>query len=283
MLQAVRTAYHSSVLRNILGVRPEGHYSNSDGTSRVIAANLAEALIRATGTEACVDPPGPQRAGALFCEYTCSFLEQSFRLISSQRPGAFVFTTAAGPLGIANYEQYIHLAELQRICEAQPEVEAALGSDYLIQPDIVVGRLPVADEEINRQNAVLAEGTTLASKTPLRSAVNAAAVLHASVSCKWTMRSDRAQNTRTEALNLIRNRKGRSPHIAAVTFEPWPSRLASIAMGTGDVDCTYHAALPELLAAVAQAGPEDARRVLRRLVDGRRLRDISDLPFDLAV
>lgn len=31
---------------------------------------------------------------------------------------------------------------------------------------------------------------------------------HASISAKFTMRSDRAQNSRTEALNLIRNRKG---------------------------------------------------------------------------
>ena len=34
------------------------------------------------------------------------------------------------------------------------------------------------------------------------------------------MRSDRAQYSRTEALNLIRNRKGRLPHIVVVTGEP---------------------------------------------------------------
>ena len=42
-------------------------------------------------------------------------------------------------------------------------------------------------------------------------------ILHASVSAKYTMRSDRAQNSRTEALNLIRNRKGHLPHIVVVT------------------------------------------------------------------
>ena len=72
-------------------------------------------------------------------------------------------------------------------------------------------------------------------------------MLHASISCKWTIRSDRSQNSRTEALNLIRNRKGRVPHIAVVLFEPLPSRIASIAMGTGDIDCTYHGALYERL------------------------------------
>ncbi|MBN1975836.1 MAG: restriction endonuclease, partial [Anaerolineae bacterium] len=33
------------------------------------------------------------------------------------------------------------------------------------------------------------------------------------MSCKWTIRSDRGQNPRTEVLNLIRNRKGHLPHI----------------------------------------------------------------------
>lgn len=97
------------------------------------------------------------------------------------------------------------------------------------------------------------------------------------------MRSDRAQNTRTEALNLLRNRKGGAPHIVAVTLEPQPSRLASIAMGTGDVDCTYHAALDELVAAAEASPYPDARELLHTLVEGRRLRDISDPPFDLAV
>lgn len=97
------------------------------------------------------------------------------------------------------------------------------------------------------------------------------------------MRSDRAQNTRTEALNLIRNRKGSTPHIAAVTMEPLPSRLASIALGTGDIDCTYHAALEELTDSVNDSGAEDAAEMLRILVEGRRLRDITDLPFDLAI
>lgn len=108
-------------------------------------------------------------------------------------------------------------------------------------------------------------------------------ILHASISCKWTMRSDRSQNTRTEALNPIRNRKGQVPHIVAVTLEPMPTRLASIAMGTGDVDCTYHSAFYELKEAVDESGNSDQAEMLDTLISGRRLRDISDLPFDLAI
>ena len=99
------------------------------------------------------------------------------------------------------------------------------------------------------------------------------------------MRSDRSQNSRTEALNLMRDRKGRVPHIMVVTAEPSPSRIASLALGTGDIDCVYHFALHELLAAVrdyAANGREDIVEQLETLVRGKRLKDISDLPLDLS-
>ena len=109
-------------------------------------------------------------------------------------------------------------------------------------------------------------------------------ILHASISAKWTMRSDRAQNSRTEALNLIRNRKGQTPHIVVVTGEPSPSRLASLALGTADIDCLYHAFLPELVASVDELeGREDLAELVHTLVDGKRLKDIADLPLDLAI
>ncbi len=130
--------------------------------------------------------------------------------------------------------------------------------------------------------------STLANLTSLREVNGGPPILHASVSCKWTMRSDRAQNARSEALNLIRNRKGRLPHVVALTAEPTPSRIASLALGTGDLDCVYHFALPELektLDALAAENPayEEAQGLLRTMLDGRRLRDIADLPLDLAV
>ncbi|MCX7707921.1 MAG: NgoMIV family type II restriction endonuclease [Anaerolineae bacterium] len=36
-------------------------------------------------------------------------------------------------------------------------------------------------------------------------------------------------------------------------------------------------------AAVTESGKEDSMEMLRVLIEGKRLRDISDLPFDLAV
>ena len=82
---------------------------------------------------------------------------------------------------------------------------------------------------------------------------------------------------------MIRNRKGLTPHIVVVTGEPLPSRLSSLALGTGDIDCVYHFALYELIDAVKDTGAEESIEILKILVEGKRLRDISDLPLDLAI
>ena len=73
------------------------------------------------------------------------------------------------------------------------------------------------------------------------------------------------------------------PHIVVVTAEPLPSRIASLALGTGDIDCVYHFALHELMHAVQTVGTHDSITLLNTLVQGHRLKDISDLPLDLAV
>lgn len=61
------------------------------------------------------------------------------------------------------------------------------------------------------------------------------------------------------------------------------SRIASLALGTGDVDMVYHVALNELMIAIEEKGSDDAKELMHTLVDGDRLRDIADLPLDLSV
>ena len=70
---------------------------------------------------------------------------------------------------------------------------------------------------------------------------------------------------------------------AVVTGEPTPNRIASIALGTGDIDCVYHFALPELLETVQDLGFADAEESLDTMIEGKRLRDIADLPLDLVI
>jgi hypothetical protein len=159
-----------------------------------------------------------------------------------------------------------------------------LGGDYIVKPDSIIGRYPLTEDELSpdAEEPLVARVATL---TPLRekNQTEQRLLLHASISCKWTIRSDRSQNTRTEALNLIRNRKGPLPHVVAVTAEPLPTRLAALALGTGDLDCVYHIALPELQKALVQVNNLDQLDMLEMMVSGRRLRDIADLPFDLAI
>jgi hypothetical protein len=68
-----------------------------------------------------------------------------------------------------------------------------------------------------------------------------------------------------------------------VTAEPLPTRIAALALGTGDLDCVYHFALDELYNAVVSINNEDQLDMLSTLIGGGRLRDISDLPMDLAI
>lgn len=279
----LRREYHSRLCRDILGYRSGTEIYNVADGSNAASVALAQGMADAIGLPpAAAAPPSGQTAGSLFTLATRDFLEAAFQRVSHLRPGSWLYVTNPSEAAIAVFDQFDHLAELRQFLNAHRELETAIGSDYLVTPDIVIGRNPVDDDEINAAEPLIDETDAVARLTPLRAANERRPILHASISCKWTMRSDRAQNTRTEALNLIRNRKGRTPHIAAVTLEPLPSRLASIAMGTGDVDCTYHAALHELLVAAADSDYPDAYELLQTLVSGRRLRDISDLPLDLA-
>ena len=199
------------------------------------------------------------------------------------RPGSWHIAKLGNHNAIktSSFSQYEHLDYLLKLTEADAKLAASIGNDYMVAPDVVIYRDTLTDEEINESHCLVDD--SVAKLTDIRKSSSPLPVLHASISAKWTMRSDRAQNSRTEALGLIRNRKGRLPHIVVVTGEPMPNRIASLAMGTGDIDCVYHFALYELVDAVAAAGEETAMEMLKMLIDGKRLKDISDLPLDLTV
>ena len=58
-------------------------------------------------------------------------------------------------------------------------------------------------------------------------------------------------------------------------------RIVALALGTGDPDYVYHGALHELQTTLASITHPDQQEMLDLLAKGHRLRDISDLPFDL--
>ena len=277
-----RKVFHAALLKATLTINSAGVVSNADssnGASCEIARGIAELLKAETQGERIAG----QTSGNQFEGACADFVRATFFKLGHLRPGAWDVhqVTGRNRLEIAKYEQYAHLTALDRAAKGDPELAAALGSDYTITPDIVVVRATENDAAINLPGPLV--DAEVAKYASLRSANNGMPLLHASISCKWTIRSDRAQNARSEALNLVRNRKGRLPHVVVVTAEPMPSRLASIALGTGDIDCVYHFALHELQATLEAQGRDDARDLLAIMVDGKRLRDISDLPLDLAV
>jgi len=277
-----RKAYHAALLKTVLTVNAGGVASNADKDNRAsvaIAAGIAELLEAETQAERLAG----QTSGNRFEDACAMFVRETFALLQHLRPGCWDVhqVTGRNRLEIAKYEQFAHLVALDEAARGNPALAAALGSDYTITPDVVVVREAEPDSVINA-GEVLVDGQ-VARLASLRKANGGGPLLHASISCKWTIRSDRAQNARSEALNLIRNRKGRLPHVVVVTAEPTPSRLASIALGTGDIDCVYHFALHELQETLKRLDMSDAADMLAVMVDGKRLKDISDLPLDLAV
>ncbi len=277
-----RKAFHVKLLAGPLTVSPSGVVSNADKDSK-ISVNIAKGIADLLKAETSGERKAGQTSGSQFEDICSGFVRNAFLQLGHLRPGDWDVHQVSGRnrLEIAKYEQYAHLVALDTAAKGNPALAAALGSDYTITPDIVVVRGLVSDEAINLKDLLVDDSVSkLAS---LRKANGGSPLLHASISCKWTIRSDRAQNARSEALNLMRNRKGRLPNIMVVTAEPLPSRLASIALGTGDIDCVYHFALYELQATVEALKLDDAAEMLSVMVDGKRLKDISDLPLDLAV
>ena len=297
LLTCERNRFHRELLNTILSVDESGIPSNADKSNRLSVAIgqgihnrlLAKSKLLDTCQEETavygnkrVKAKG-QTSGNIFEEKVMEYIATTFTKMQHIRPGKWHILKLGNQSQIktSDFAQYEHLDYLSDLTKANAQLAAVLGNDYMVAPDVIVYRELYADEELNAPLSVVDENT--ARKADLRAANGGKPILHASVSAKWTMRSDRAQNSRTEALNLIRNRKGNLPHIVVVTGEPAPSRLASLALGTGDIDCLYHFALYELLEAVEDYGADDAENLLKTLVEGKRLKDISDLPLDLCV
>ena len=288
LIANARFHFHERLFEtNTLTLTKAGVASNADTSSRgskAIAGKIVDILVdEHHHTVNTVDKISGQTLGKQFELLTMEFLQETFPHLQNLRPGQWSILQLGNNnrLKTSDFEQYEHLAYLSALTAENAQLAAALGNDYLVAPDVVIYRNLYEDEEINAEQYIVDD--KISGMADIRKSNGGKPLLHASISAKYTMRSDRAQNSRTEALNLIRNRKGHLPHIVVVTAEPMPNRLASLALGTGDIDCVYHFALYELIRAIKEVGSEDAVETLETLVQGKRLKDISDLPLDLAV
>lgn len=155
----------------------------------------------------------------------------------------------------SSFAQFRHLGALQELFDNNPALRTAAPRDYQVKSDIHVG--------VDRDGS----GPEL---------------LHAAVSCKWTIRSDRVQNVRHEFATLVRNRRGRLPHLVLVTAEPLPSRLISIARGTGEVDAVYHLLFDVMETVLPECGTtEEQLDHWRELVEQERVKSYGRLVKDL--
>lgn len=219
--------------------------------SHAVATAMFDALgvVRSSGEK-------PQTLGSRFERAVAGFVEAG--LAGADRG------FSVGRQQITEFEQYRHLERITELLdESDPggTLRSEIGTDYLIKPDVTVG---------------------------IRTAPGGA-FLHAAISCKWSIRSDRVQNIRHEGVILGRHRRGRQPHVVTVTCEPLPSRLAAIARGTGEVDSVYHATFDELeaaldvLVATRRMDVSKERDTFRELAEQDRLRPLDVLPEVLRV
>lgn len=284
-LKDLRRKYHAHICEQIIRVSGENPgYPNFADSGNKSSKEIAWSIVKQFECKVGKGRISGQKAGNLFQNITNDYLSLSFGMLQHIRPGEWLYATEQD---ISSFEQYKHLKTISDLRNEHAELAAYISEDYIVKSDIIVAREKVSNEELNKlgevlnpEEASIGKLTSLLKK-PENESDNR--ILHASISCKWTIRSDRSQNTRLEALNLIRNRKGKLPHIVAVTAEPMPTRIASLALGTGDLDCVYHFALNELVNALEELEKEDQLDMLNTLIEGSRLRDISDLPLDLAV
>jgi hypothetical protein len=217
--------------------------NTSDAASRQSVAIASHILALLDVPETSVAPDNPATP---FEEGVRAYLEESLPVELAGRQWVIDRDRR-----VIDFAQYAHLARVQEIIDRDVTrtLAAELGRDYVIKPDVTVG--------IQAPDVLM---------------------LHASVSCKWTIRSDRVQNIRHEAVILTRHRRGRQPHIVAVTAEPLPTRLASIARGTGEIDAVYHVAFEELNEAVHTVGTVEQKATLSELSGQGRLYDFNVLP-----
>lgn len=246
-----RKKFHQSLIDNkIITINESGIPSNAsfkNPQSVEIAKSIAKQL-KAQEAPRLTRNESKMR----FNEAVAKFTENSLKAISDD-----IWTIShLGSKKLWNYAQYEHLGIINR------DLLPYLGADYKISPDIVISRKTDISKSIN----------TLRKQLNNRAKTNHKPVLHAAIFVD--------SDFRTEAINLINKRSGCCPKIVVVTIEPLPS---NIVLETGEIDCVYHFALPELIRAVKQLDDIERFQELDSLVQSNRLKDISELPFDLLV
>ena len=189
-LSEIRLEYHHKICSEIIRInenkRKQEYPNFADGSSKA-SIEFAWGIIRRLGYTKTPGKLKEQTAGGRFERITKDFLEEAFGALQHLRPGNWIYSTKL--TAISGYAQYEHLAYLKEIVKNDKVLHSAIGSDYVVTPDIIISRQPVSDNEL-----LINKDPGIAQYTYLRknNYPNARPILHASISCKWTIRSDRS-------------------------------------------------------------------------------------------
>lgn len=279
--------------KDLCGYRDNGKPNTSDASQRDSVA-LGIAMFDALGVPR--DKPGADETGLPFAARVAEDLHE--RLV------------AAGSVHQALPEQHINKFQQFRHVGAISDVDVEPSMAYarawkrlttevrkrIVSPPANVRRIEemidnvevaVASEVEKRrkalhevgQESVLKLDVTVSEPQP-----GWLPELEIGLSLKWSLRTDRLQDPRSQGAKLAGLRRGRMPHYAPVTMEPRPSLLKMLCGGSGDLDCVYHLHLPALTAAIDEVygskSDKTSKRIVTdfsRLVEQRRLRDYDEL------
>lgn len=216
LIAEARKKYHKELLSSgVMTIDSKGIPSNADSSSK-LSINIAHGIADQLMAEVHEKAVG-QTSGAKFEQMNMNFLMNTFPYLQNLRPGKWKLGNR-NSVKTSSFAQYEHLEYLSLLTKSDARLAASMGNDYMVAPDVVIYRETETDDMINEKTDIIDD--SVCNLADIRKSNGGLPILHASISAKWTMRSDRAQNSRTEALGLIRNRKGHLPHIVVVTGEP---------------------------------------------------------------
>jgi len=184
MLLNLRKEYHQNIATEIIRIQsgnPE--YPNFADKTNKASRDIAWGIVKRLGYEISDENLKGQTTGGRFEDITRDFLQKAFGLLGHLRPGQWQYAT---DLAISEFDQYKHLAELEKLVDQSNELATALGKEYIIKPDIVIARSPVQDIEINSFQQIISDDENIARYTPFREHNSPGALK----GCRWIFKNE---------------------------------------------------------------------------------------------
>lgn len=278
-------------VRDLCRYRKNGKPNTSDA-SNALSVEIGEALFAILGVERTTEPVDDEPTGGVFARRVVDDLIQQvghigdLEVVPERRLNGFEQYRHVGVLqelrrgrSVGFNRAWNRLADYVRRTASATDLERveSLIAEVEVESELQTARLKALVDELGDESLLGLDVTVsrIDEARPLP-------LLEVGLSLKWSLRTDRAQDCRSQGAKMSALRRGRMPHFAAMTMEPRPYMLNLLGGGSGDVDCVYHLDLPSLTRAVEEVyvgSPQrlKGRDMFRRLVDQRRLKDYDEL------